>query len=413
MAKIKAFKAVRPNEKNAKQIISLPYDVMSTEEAKKIAKDNPLSFLHISRSEIDLPDIKDEHCQEVYNKAKENLHKFIDSNFMLVDNDESLYVYRQVMKDNVQTGLVGLVSVDDYNENIVKKHELTRIEKEEDRTNHFDTVDAQTEPIFLTYKDKNKIKIKNIINYYADCNEPLYNINLKDGIVHTLWKIIDKDIISEIVHLFKDEDLYIADGHHRTASAYNVCMKRRKENNTSGDENYNYFMGAIFPDSDLKIYDYNRVIKDLNGLSVDQLLKKIEKANFDIIEVKNPHKPSEKGEFGMYVEKKWYKLNAKKSIIPENPVDSLDVSILQNNILSPILGINDPRTDDRIDFVGGIRGLQGLEERIDSDMKIAFSTFPVNIEDLINVADSGMIMPPKSTWFEPKMGSGLFIHKLS
>ena len=413
MAKVKAFRAIRPNEEKVKDVIALPYDVMNVREAREMAEGNPYSFLHISRSEIDLEEMEDVHTKEVYLKAKENLDRFVEEGTLLEENKECLYIYRQVMNGNVQTGVVACISVDDYIDNVVKKHELTRVEKEEDRTNHFDIVDAQTEPIFLTYKDNNNIKT--IINGYAEKNKPVYDLLLDDGISHTLWVLEDDEIIKEITTLFEKNDLYIADGHHRTASAYNVCVKRRKENEaiSNGDENYNYFMAAIFPDSDLKIFDYNRVVKDLNGFTTEEFLTKIKAAGFEIEEVSEPYRPQKKAEFGMLLDEKWYRLIAKAEIIPNNPVDSLDVSVLQDNLLNPILGIIDPRTDSRIDFVGGIRGLEGLVNRVNSDMKIAFSTYAVDIKDLIEVSDSGMIMPPKSTWFEPKMGSGLFIHKLN
>ncbi len=412
MAKVRPFKAIRPTEDKAERIIALPYDVMNVEEAKEMAKGNPFSFLHISRSEIDLPDVENVYSTEVYEKAKENLEDFLQKGIFVEENKECYYVYRQVMNGNIQTGIVACISIDDYTNNIVKKHEFTRVEKEIDRTNHFDVVDAQTEPIFLTYKDQNAIK--GIINKFADENMPLYDILLPDGVSHTLWKLDEDLIIEEISSLFMKEDLYIADGHHRTASIYNVCKERREsmEGQATGTEGFNFFMAAIFPDSDLKIFDYNRVVKDTNGLSKLEFINRVKAAGFTVNEVTEPYKPNKKRHFGMLLDAQWYELIADESIIPDNPVDSLDVSLLQDNILEPILNITDPRTDKRIDFVGGIRGLDGLIDRVNKDMKIAFSTFAVDIKDLISVSDNDMIMPPKSTWFEPKMGSGLFIHSL-
>ncbi len=412
MAIVKPFKAIRPTEDKAEKIIALPYDVMNVEEAKVMAEGNPYSFLHISRSEIDLPEEKNVYSDTVYKKAKTNLEDFLVKEIFLEEDKECYYVYRQVMNGNVQTGIVACISIDDYTNNVVKKHEFTRVEKEIDRTNHFDMVDAQTEPIFLTYKDQNAIK--EIINKYADENKPLYDILLEDGISHTLWKISNDSIIEEISSLFLKEDLYIADGHHRTASIYNVCKQRRETmgDKTTGSEGFNFFMAAIFPDTDLKIFDYNRVVKDTNGLSTSEFIEKIKAAGFQVNKVSSPYKPAQKRHFGMLVDNQWYELIADEKLVPDNPVDSLDVSLLQDNILEPILNITDPRTDKRIDFVGGIRGLKGLENRVNKDMKIAFSTFAVDIKDLISVSDNDMIMPPKSTWFEPKMGSGLFVHSL-
>ncbi|MDO4352177.1 MAG: DUF1015 family protein, partial [Clostridia bacterium] len=325
----------------------------------------------------------------------------------------ALYVYREIMDGRVQTGIFGCVSVDEYKNNIIKKHELTRVEKEIDRINHFDVCNANTEPVFLTYRDDKRIRV--IVEGWAEHHEPEYDITASDGIRHMLWPVTDENTIATLTGLFKEiPALYIADGHHRSASAFKVGMKRREEHpDFTGDEEFNFFMAAIFPDSDLHIFDYNRVVKDLNGLDSESFLKKIEEAGFEVeekgVEI---YAPEAKHLFGMFIDGKWYRLKATDRIIPDHVIDSLDVAVLQNNLLGPVLGIDDPRTSDRIDFVGGIRGLAELERRVNSDMKVAFAVYPVSISDLLAVSDADMIMPPKSTWFEPKLGSGLLIHML-
>lgn len=413
MATLRPFRAIRPDAELASQVISLPYDVMNRKEAAKMAEGNPYSFLHICRSEIDLPDEENPYDRSVYEKAKANIEEGLEKGIFVKEDKPALYIYRQIMDGRVQTGIVGCVSVDEYQNNIIKKHEFTRVEKELDRINHFDVCDTNTEPVFLTYRDDKRIRM--IIEGFIANNDPVYDIISEDGIGHTLWVIDDEAILDNIVELFGEiPALYIADGHHRSASACKVGLRRREENpDYTGDEEFNFFMAVIFPDNDLKIFDYNRVVKDLNGNSKENFLKKIEDAGFEIEEMGSEiYHPERKHVFSMYLEGKWYKLTAKADIIPNHVIDSLDVAILQNNLLHPILGIEDPRTDKRIDFVGGIRGLGELERRAEDDMKVGFAVYPVDVEDLLNVADNNMVMPPKSTWFEPKLGSGLFLHGL-
>ena len=413
MATVRPFTAIRPEKKYADKVISLPYDVMNRQEASDMAEGNPYSFLHICRSEIDLPEQENPYDRSVYEKARDNIEKYLREGVFREEEKPALYVYRQIMDGRVQTGIVGCVSVDEYQNNIIKKHEFTRVEKEQDRINHFDVCDADTEPVFLTYRDDKRIRT--IVEGFAAGNEPEYDITAEDGIRHILWVIDDDKIVKSITELFSEiPALYIADGHHRSASACKVGMKGREENpGYTGNEEFNFFMAAIFPDNDLKIFDYNRVVKDLNGNSAEEFIKKIEAAGFEV-ENKgaDTYRPEKKHVFSMYLEGNWYKLTAKDEIIPDHVTDSLDVAVLQNNVLSPILGIEDPRTDKRIDFVGGIRGLEELKKRAESDMKVAFAVYPVDVKDLLEVADAGLVMPPKSTWFEPKLGSGLFIHSL-
>ena len=412
MATVKPFRAVRPQKQYADKVISLPYDVMNREEAAQMAEGNPYSFLHICRAEIDLPQA-DQHSQKVYEKARDNIADFRAKGIFTQEEAPALYVYREIMDGRVQTGIFGCVSVDEYKNNIIKKHELTRVEKEIDRINHFDVCNANTEPVFLTYRDDKRIRI--IVEGWAEHHEPEYDITAADGIRHILWPVTDETVIATLTGLFKEiPALYIADGHHRSASAFKVGMKRREEHpDFTGDEEFNFFMAAIFPDSDLHIFDYNRVVKDLNGLDSESFLKKIAEAGFEVEEKGTDiYAPEAKHFFGMFLDGKWYRLKAAESIIPDHVIDSLDVAVLQNNLLGPVLGIDDPRTSDRIDFVGGIRGLSELERRVNFDMKVAFAVYPVSISDLLAVSDADMIMPPKSTWFEPKLGSGLLIHML-
>lgn len=413
MAIVRPFKAVRPDKKYADKVVSLPYDVMNREEAAQMAKGNPYSFLHICRSEIDLPDQPDPYDRSVYEKAKSNIEENIKKGVFLREDRAKLYIYRQIMDGRAQTGIVGCVSVDEYQNNIIKKHEFTRVEKEIDRINHFDICSANTEPVFLTYRDTAGIKAK--MERYIKAHEPEYDVKTSDGISHTLWVIEDDSLVAEISAGFKEIPcLYIADGHHRSASACKVGLKRREENpNYTGEEEFNFFMAVIFPDSDLKIFDYNRVVKDLNGLSEAEFIEKVKAAGFTVEEKGTSiQKPAAKHQFTMYLSGKWYVLTAESRIIPDDIIASLDVSILQENLLGPVLGIEDPRTDKRIDFVGGIRGMEELVKRAESDMKLAFAVYPVDISDLLKVADAGKVMPPKSTWFEPKLGSGLFVHEI-
>lgn len=414
MAVVRPFKAIRPKQDLANNVISLPYDVMNRHEAKAMAENNPYSFLRICRSEIDLPDETDPYCKAVYDKAKTNIDGFLEKGILFQDETPCFYIYKQIMDGRSQTGIVACTSIDDYKNNIIKKHEFTREEKEMDRINHFDVCDTNTEPIFLTYR--NNAIIENTVSLWMDSHEPEYDITTLDGINHILWVVNDKETIKILSDTFSSIDaLYIADGHHRSASSYKVGMKRREENpDYTGEEEFNFFLSVIFPDKDLKIFDYNRVVKDLNGLTDEAFLQAVsENFNVEKYHESSPYRPSVPHTFGMFLNNQWYELTAKDAIIDDTDlIKRLDVSILQDYLLNPILGIKDPRKDERIDFVGGIRGLKELEKRATSDMKVAFSLYPVDIASLLAVSDNDMIMPPKSTWFEPKLGSGLFMHKL-
>ncbi|SFD05554.1 DUF1015 domain-containing protein [Clostridium uliginosum] len=417
MAIVRPFKAIRPIKQLASKIAALPYDVMSSEEAREIVQENEYSFLHVDRAEVDLDSSIDVHDKKVYEKARENLDSMITDGEYFQDETPCLYIYRQIMNGRAQTGIVFCASIDDYMNNVIKKHEFTRADKEQDRINHVDYCDANTGPIFLTYKEDQIAS--EIIEAWIENEskrQPTYNFVAEDGISHIVWVIDNEIIINEIIDLFKEIDyLYIADGHHRSASAVKVGLKRRASNpNYTGDEEFNYFLAVAFPDNDLMVMDYNRVVKDLNGLSKDQLIEKL-KEKFNVTKSSNNEsiKPSKKHTFGMYVENEWYLLEAKDGIFnAEDPIDSLDVAILQKNVLTPVLGIEDVRTSDRIDFIGGIRGIKELERRTNKDMKIAFSMYPTEVSDIMDVADICEVMPPKSTWFEPKLRSGLFVHKL-
>ena len=413
MALIRAFRAIRPRTEYAGRVISLPYDVMNREEAKRMAEDNPYSFLHICRAEIDMPEETDPYAAAVYEKARKNIEEYIERGVFFREEKPMLYIYREIMNGNMQTGIVGCVAADEYRDGIIKKHELTRLDKEIDRINHFDVCGADTEPVFLTYRDDERITC--IVNTWADEHTPEYDVTADGGVRHILWKIDDENKIAEITDLFEEiKSLYIADGHHRSASAYKVALKRREENpGFTGDEEFNFFMAAVFPAGDLKIFDYNRVVRDLNGLSKEQFIEAVRNAGFKVISLgREAAHPRASNVFTMYLDGIWYELEARDEIIPGDVIGALDVSILQERVLAPILGIDDPRADDRIDFVGGVRGLAELERRCGEDMKVAFTVYPVDISKLMSVADAGLIMPPKSTWFEPKLASGLFMHEL-
>lgn len=415
MSIVRPFKGVMPKKDLVEKVASLPYDVMNREEAKALAKGNEYSFLHVVRSEIDLDDSVDIHDEKVYKTARKNLDEFQEKGIMNQDEKSHFYIYRQIMNGRVQTGLVATTSIDEYMNNKIKKHEYTRPEKEKDRINNFDYCDANTAPIFLTYRKKETIN--QVINDWIKFHKPLYDFKSEDDITHIVWKIDDAEVIDNLRNEFKAVDsLYIADGHHRSASSVKVGLKRREDNpDYDEDAEFNYFMSVIFPDEDLFIMDYNRVVEDLNGNSKDDFLTKVnEKFEVEAIGSEEPYKPMTRATFGMFLDGTWYKLTAKDGIYDENdPVDRLDVSILQNNLLDPILGIDDPRTNNRIDFIGGIRGLKELEDRVNNDMAVAFAMYPTTMDDLLSIADAGEVMPPKSTWFEPKLRSGLFVHKLS
>lgn len=413
MATVRPFKAIRPCCEIAEKVVSLPYDVMDRKEAHSLAANNPYSFLHISRAEIDLDKGIDPYCHQVYEKAKENIKNNLNQGIFIEEETPALYVYKQEMNDREQTGIVGCVSIDEYKNNKIKKHEHTRVEKELDRINHFDVCDADTEPVFLAYRED--AEIKTLVEGYKAENQPTYDIETQDGIKHTLWVIKDSHLAQLICMLFQRvPEFYIADGHHRSASACKVGeLRREKYPDYKGDEEFNYFMAAIFPDTQLRIYDYNRVVKDLNGYSKEQLIEEVQRAGFDVmVQGTGQHRPEKKHEFSMYIDGYWYSIKCHHDIIPDDIIESLDVSILQDRILAPILGVEDPRTDNRIDFIGGIRGLKELERRATTDMKIAFALYPISMEELMSIADQNRIMPPKSTWFEPKLASGLFMHKL-
>lgn len=416
MAIIKAFKAIRPSKQLADKVASLPYDVISTQEAKEITKNNPYSFLHIDKSEIDLNENIDLYDKKVYEKARDNLNQMIKDKILVQDDKDYLYIYRLSTNGKSQTGLVVCTSVDEYINGTIKKHELTQEEKQLDRTNHVDYCNANTGPIFLTYKVESSIQT--IIEKWIKSHNPVYCFETNDSVSQEVWIITDNNIINELIQGFKlVKSLYIADGHHRCASAIEVALKRRKENpNYTGDEEFNYFLSVIFPNNQLCIMEYNRVVKDLNGLSKQDFLDKLKKSfNISLSENNKPYAPNSIHNFGMYIDSKWYKLTLKDELINDtDKINHLDVSILQNLILEPILAIKNPRNDKRIDFVGGIKGLKELVKRVDSgEMTVAFSMYPTSINDLIDIADANKIMPPKSTWFEPKLRSGLFIHLLS
>ena len=415
MVIVRPFKGLRPPKEIVKKLASRPYDVMNSEEAREEAKGNEYSLLHVTKAEIDLPAGTDEHSQAVYDKVVENFKAFQDKGWLVQDSEPRIYIYGQTMGDRTQYGFVACTSIDDYfNENI-KKHELTRKEKEDDRMVHVNITDANVEPVFFAYPAQ--AELDGIIENIVKNQEPEYDFVADDGFWHHFWVIEDKALINKIEELFsKVPSLYVADGHHRTAAAARVGLERRKEHpDYTWDEEFNYFMAVIFPDNQLKIMDYNRVVKDLNGLTSEELLSKLEK-NF-VVEEKwaDEYRPNALHNFSMYLDGKWYSLTAKAwTFNDSDPIGVLDVTILSNLVLDELLGIKDLRTDKRIDFVWGLRGLGELKRRVDNwEMKVAFALYPVSMKQLIDIADTGNIMPPKTTWFEPKLRSWLVIHKLS
>ncbi len=415
MAIVRPFRALRPAAGKAAKVASLPYDVMNRAEAKAMAAGNPDSFLHVVRSEIGLADEIGDYDPKVYARAREVLEQMMADAVLVQDSRPMFYIYRQIMNGRVQTGLVATVAVDEYLNNDIKKHELTLEVKEQDRISHFDATDANTEPIFLTYRENRQIS--RLLGDFIKFNAPTAGFTSEDGITHYTWAIDDDDLNTQLKQLFAGIDaLYIADGHHRSASAAKVGLKRREQfPGATADAEFNYFMAVIFPDEDLLIMDYNRIVKDLNGLSVEEFLAAL-KSLFSVRKTgeKEPLRPRAKTCFGMYLEGSWYELVARPELYQDkNPYDRLDVSILQQNVLLPLLAIDDPRTSRRIDFVGGIRGLQELADRVDAAGGVAFSLYPASMAELLEIADAGMTMPPKSTWFEPKLRSGLFVHLLS
>ena len=416
MSRVKAFRGLRPPVEIAAQLASRPYDVMNSAEARVEADGNQYSLLHVTKAEIDLAEGIDEHSQEVYDKVVENFNDFKQKGWLVKDDKAKLYIYAQTMDGRTQYGIVGCAHVDDYFNNVIKKHELTRKDKEDDRMIHVNITNANVEPVFFAYPAHQEID--KIVENIVKNEKPVYDFVAKeDGFGHTFWVIEDEKTVARIEEIFEKEipALYVADGHHRTAAAARVGQERRASNpNHTGNEEYNYFMAVIFPDSQLKIIDYNRVVKDLNGLTEEEFLAKlndtfvVEKAGKEI------YKPSKLHEFSMYLGGEWYKMTAKEGTYDDNdPIGVLDVTILSNNVLDKVLDIKDLRTSKRIDFVGGIRGLGELQRRVDNgEMKVAFALYAVSMQQLINIADSGNIMPPKTTWFEPKLRSGLVIHEL-
>lgn len=411
MAQIRPFRAYRPCQGMEERIAALPYDVYNRAEACEVVKKNPESFLAVDRAETQFGEEVDTYADCVYEKADQMLREKIQEGKFVQDPTPCFYLYELTMDGHSQTGVVGCASIDDYRNNVIKKHENTRADKEEDRIRHVDTCSMQTGPIFLAYRAKEDLKEKiGELKKHA----PVYDFVSEDGIGHRVW-VIDNDAdVAMIEESFgKIPAIYIADGHHRCASAVKVGLKRRGQYpDYTGEEEFNYFLSVIFQDEELRILDYNRVVKDLNGMDAATFLTRIEE--YFAVEKKGqaPYRPTEKGTFGMYLEDEWYCLSAKEEIKSEDAVEGLDVSLLQNYLLDPILGIMDPKTDKRIDFVGGIRGLGELERRVHTDMKVAFSMYPTSIAELFAVADAGRLMPPKSTWFEPKLRSGLFLHEI-
>ena len=409
MALVKPFSAFRPRKDIVSQVAALPYDVYNRAEACQVVKGNPYTFLRIDRAETQFDDSVDTYAPCVYEKAKELLDGMIANGEYVKEQQDVYYIYELIMDGRHQTGIVACASIDDYQNNIIKKHENTRADKEIDRITHVDVCNAQTGPIFLAYR---AVEVIDSIVDRIKTTEAEYSFVSEDGIGHNVWIIKDEADVSAVRTAFADmNDIYIADGHHRAASAVKVGLKRREESGNTGELESDKFLSVLFPHNQLKILPYNRVVRDLNGYTKEEFLAKVSD-HFIIEEVTTPLQPVEKCTFGMYLDNLWYKLIAKDEIKSDDPVAGLDVSVLQDNLLNPILGIEDPRVDKRIDFVGGIRGLSELERRVAEDMTVAFSMYPTSIEELFDVADAGLLMPPKSTWFEPKLRSGIFIHKL-
>lgn len=414
MATLKAFKGYRPPQDIVKQLASRPYDVLNSKEARVEAKGNKYSLLHIIKPEIDLPEQVNLYSQEVYDKAKSNYNEFKDKGWLLQDDEDYLYIYAQTMFGKTQYGIVGCASVEDYMNNVIKKHELTRPDKEEDRMKHVRITNANMEPVFFSYPAVNEID--SIVEDYVKSNEADYDFTADDGVGHHFWVVRDKEKVEKIIALFAElPSTYVADGHHRTAAAALVGNEKKSQNpNHTGDEEYNYFLAVHFPDNQLTIIDYNRVVTDLNNYTAEEFIKKLE-FSFEVDNMgADIYKPTRLHEFSMYLEGNWYKLSAKSGTYDDNdPIGVLDVTILTNQVLNPLLDIEDLRRSKRIDFVGGIRGLGELQRRVDSgEMKVAFALYPVSMKQLIDIADSGEIMPPKTTWFEPKLRSGLVVHQL-
>lgn len=411
MATFRPFRALRPLPELAKDLACRPYDVLNSQEARKEASGNPISFLRVVKPEIDLPDGTDQYDESVYQKGLANLKSLRIEGKLIQDDRPSYYIYRLTMEGRRQVGIVGCCDYQEYYDGRIKKHELTRTEKENDRVRHVETQNANAEPVFFSYRGRSEI---NAIIGEIVSSDPVYDFTADDGIRHELWIVCEDTHKSNVQRQFeKVPDLYVADGHHRTAAAARVGQKKKESNpEHSGSEEYNFFMAVLFADDQLKIYDYNRVVRDLDGKTPDQFLRLLE-AGFEVSKLDKEKHPSEKGVFSMYLDGAWYELKAKIPVLSGNPKDRLDVTYLSDHVLGPLLNIRDLRKDTRIDFVGGIRGLSELKNRVDSgEMMAAFALFPVSMEELIAIADAGEIMPPKTTWFEPKLRSGLFVHDL-
>lgn len=412
MATVRPFVAVRPRGDVASRVAALPYDVYNRREAGEAAGKEPLSFLNIDRAETQFSDDVDTYDPRVYRKAREMYEARKAEGVYVTDGERCYYIYQLVMNGREQTGIVACASVDDYLDSVIKKHENTREEKEQDRIRHVDALSAQTGPIFLAYRSQDVIN--GIVGRVIRDSLPLYDFTAEDGVAHRVWKVSGSTDVENIEKAFSEiGEIYIADGHHRAASAVKVSLKRREEHpNYDGSEEFNYFLSVLFPDDQLMIMDYNRSIKDLNGLTAEEFLERV-RENFTLEPMDGAGHPKKKGQATMYLDGNWYRLEVSEKLRQiTDAVDSLDVSLLQDYLFRPILGIGDPRTDERIDFIGGIRGLEELERRADSDMKVSFAMYPTSIHELFAVADAGLLMPPKSTWFEPKLRSGLFIHEI-
>jgi len=415
MAIIQAFRGIRPAHEYAAKVASPPYDVLNSQEARAIVADNPLSFLRIIKPEVNLPEDIGLYEEAVYQKGRENFETYLAEKILIQDDKPNLYLYEQAIEGHSQVGLVAASSVQDYEDDVIKKHEYTRPKKEKDRIKHMKTLGAQPGPVFLTYPDSNKINA--LVNYTIALSEPTYKFTTPDGVTHTFWVVDEEPTITKFCQLFETEvpATYIADGHHRAASAWNVRKALAEANGShTGEEAYNFFLTVLFPASQVKIIDYNRLVKDLNGLSAKEFLSSLEE-EFVVSAVvsSDSYYPRSTADFGVYLEGKWYSITAKEGTYdPNDPIGCLGASILQDNVLNKILGIENPRTDERIDFVGGIRGLGELMKRVDSgEMKVAFAVYPVSVEQLMDTANAGKVMPPKSTWFEPKLRSGLIVNR--
>lgn len=414
MAVIKAFRAFRPVPELVSKVAALPYDVVNREQAKEIARGNEFSFLHVDKAEIDLDINIDPYNKKVYEKARENLNNLFEKGVYIQEEKPCFYIYQLTRNGKTQTGLVCCTSIDDYINDVIKKHENTLEPKEKDRIYHVKYTEAHTGPILTAFKGQKQVE--DLMKSWCTSHEPVYDWEDNEEIRQTVWVVDDDKVINDLIVMFsKVPTLYIADGHHRAAAATKVGLMKRRENpNYNGSEEFNYYLSVIFADSELTLLEYNRLVSDLNGLSEENFLEKLKEA-FDISLQTKPYRPTAKHSFGMYLSGKWYRLNSKHGIFDNNdPVERLDVSILHNKIISPILGITNPRSDSRIDYVGGVKGMGELMSRVDNgEMKVAFSMLPTSMEDLMSIADAGRIMPPKSTWFEPKLRSGIFIHSIN